>query len=415
MPAQSPIRELAEKLWSGEVSTTSYHPFTPLLALEEVAPQVAFFSGFANAVAIATGEGLVLVDCGSALFAAQLAAHLRTWSDAPLHTAVYTHGHIDHVAGMSLFDDEAASRGRPRPVVVAHEAVPARFARYQRTAGYNTCINTRQFGLPVPWPTTYRQPDRLYRDTLTLEIGGERLDLLHARGETDDHTVVHLPGRRVLLCGDLFIWATPNAGNPQKVQRYPGEWTAALRRLAALDAEVLCPGHGPPIFGAARVRQALADTAALLESLEEQALALLNQGASLDRILHEVKAPAPLLERPYLRPVYDEPEFIVRNVCRLYGGWYDGNPAHLKPAPEAELAAELAALCGGAPRLAERAESLLAAGRLALASHLAELAVQASPGDPALRRTRAAVYRARAASETSLMARNIYLSAAQEP
>ena len=28
---------------------------------------------------------------------------------------------------------------------------------------------------------------------------------------------------------------------------------------------------------------------------------------------------------------------IVRNIWRLYGGWYDGNPARLKPAPDEAL------------------------------------------------------------------------------
>ena len=56
--------------------------------------------------------------------------------------------------------------------------------------------------------------------------------------------------------------------------------------------------------------------------------------------------------------MYDEPEFIVRNIWRLYGGWYDGNPAHLKPAPEAVLAVEIAELAGGATRLAARALEL---------------------------------------------------------
>src|SRR6202044_4030363 len=68
--------------------------------------------------------------------------------------------------------------------------------------------------------------------------------------------------------------------------------------------------------------------------------------------------PAGLESRPYLRPVYDEPEFVVRNVWRLYGGWWDGNPASLKPAPESALAAELAALAGGAAALADRALAL---------------------------------------------------------
>ena len=61
----------------------------------------------------------------------------------------------------------------------------------------------------------------------------------------------------------------------------------------------------------------------------------MNEGARLDEIIHTVQAPAHLLEQALPAPIYDEPEFIVRNVWRLYGGWYDGNPAHLKPAPDA--------------------------------------------------------------------------------
>ena len=164
----------------------------------------------------------------------------------------------------------------------------------------------------------------------------------------------------MLCCGDLFIWASPNAGNPQKVQRYPREWAQALRRMLTLEAEFLLPGHGLPVVGADRVRQALTDTADLLDSLVDQTLAVMNSGGRLDDAIHSVRPPPELEERPYLRPVYDEPEFIVHTVWRQYGGWWDGNPATLKPARERALAAELAALAGGAGVLAERALELLA-------------------------------------------------------
>ena len=154
-----------------------------------------------------------------------------------------------------------------------------------------------------------------------------------------------------------------------------------------------CPGHGFPVIGADRVRQALTDTADLLDSLVDQTLALMNAGARLDEAIHTVRVARRAGGRPYLRPVYDEPEFVVRNVWRLYGGWWDGNPATLKPAPERALAAELAALAGGAGALADRALELLAAARatrpsprrreadgaLRLAGHLAEHAWLAAP------------------------------------
>jgi alkyl sulfatase BDS1-like metallo-beta-lactamase superfamily hydrolase len=184
--------------------------------------------------------------------------------------------------------------------------------------------------------------------------------------------------------------------------------------MQQLDAEVLLPGHGLPILGSEQIHRVLDDTATLLESILAQCLELMNVGARLDQLVHEVQAPAELLERPWLHPIYDEPEFIVHNVWRLYGGWYDGNPARLKPAPEAALARELANLAGGTAVLAERAEELAAGGELRLAGHLAELATLADPQDATAHGVRAEVNRARVAAERSLMAKGIFAWAQHE-
>ena len=139
----------------------------------------------------------------------------------------------------------------------------------------------------------------------------------------------------------------------------------------------------------------------------------MNEGARLNEIGHEGKIDPAVLEKPYLQPIYDEPEFIVRNIWRLYGGWYDSNPAHLKPAEESVLARELAALAGGALQLAERGQALVDEDPR-LACHLAELAVQAAPENKALHAIRAEVYQHRRGLESSLMAKGIFGAAANE-
>jgi alkyl sulfatase BDS1-like metallo-beta-lactamase superfamily hydrolase len=227
--------------------------------------------------------------------------------------------------------------------------------------------------------------------------------------------------------------------------------------MLKLGPEILLPGHGFPVIGADRVVQALTDTAELLESLLEQTLALMNEGARLDEILHTVEAPKHLLERPYLSPVYDEPEFVVRNIWRLYGGWYDGDPSSLKPARSRDLAEELASLAGGAGALADRARALAEASaapelgtggvwqaggshgagsteqaggtpdtaehaggtttrpfspELRLAGHLAEMAILADPSDPGIRRIHSEVFALMAATASSTMAKGLYSWAA---
>jgi alkyl sulfatase BDS1-like metallo-beta-lactamase superfamily hydrolase len=267
----------------------------------------------------------------------------------------------------------------------------------------------RQFNQPgYSFPDEHRRPDQVYDDTLSFAVGGTQIELAHGRGETDDATFVWLPETRVLLSGDFVIWAFPNAGNPRKVQRYAPDWANALRRMQGLDPTVLVPGHGPVVFGAERVTQILNDGAEVLERLVAQTVDLMNSGRTLDEILHSVSIPRDLIAKPYLLPKYDDPEFVVRNVWHLYAGWFDGNPAHLKPAPFAKLAEEIATLAGGPERLAERAAELADAGQTRLAAHLIELAGAAAPQSAAIQNARAKVYAGCVASETSLIGKAIF-------
>lgn len=411
------IREFVDLLWAGEVDIQDHHPVQPYdREGEEIADGVYWYKGVASSNTIDTGDGLVMLDTGTAQDTAPLHAAVRRWrADAPLRAAVYSHHHVDHIFGTKPFEEDAAEHRWPRPTVYAHAGIPGAFDRYRKTLGWNTAINLRQFALPPDrfrWPENYRYPDVTYHDRLTFRAGELTFELHHARGETDDATWTWIPERRILATGDLFIWATPNAGNPQKVQRYAGEWAVALREMAALDPELLLAGHGYPIFGAARIAEALTDTADVLESLETQTLALMNAGATLDRALHKVEPPAHLLEKPYLKPVYDHPQFIVRNIWRLNGGWYDGEPDNLLPAPRAEQACEWVALAGGLDAVLVRVAALQAEGNLRLACHLVEFAVLAEPGSNAAHSLRAEVYGARSRLAVSSMERNILNHAA---
>lgn len=414
------LLEKAGKLFTGDLPIASHHPFSSSGELAEIQPGLAFVDAFANSAVVDTGsgesgDGLVVVDTSGVFHAKSVHETVRRWSNSRLDTAIFTHGHIDHVFGVDLYEEEARANGWAPPRVVAHEAIGARFDRYVLTAGYNAVINQRQFKASgLRWPTEYRRPDETYRDAMTITVGGEVLELHHDRGETDDATWVWSPARKVLFAGDMFIWASPNCGNPQKVQRYARDWAIAFRKMLALQPEVLLPGHGLPIVGTDRVRQALTDGAELLESLVAQTLAMMNDGARLDDIAATVQPPAHLVDRPYLGAIYDEPEFVVRNIWRLYGGWYDGDPSHLKPAPAAVLARELADLAGGATRLAERAREVAAAGDMRLAGHLAELAAQAAPDDKGVHQVRAEIFGARAQEEASTMAKGIFSWAEHE-
>jgi len=413
----SDVRDLSERLWQGTLTTHEAHPIgTQARDGEEIGAGVLYYKGIASVTTLDTGDGLVMLDTGHVNDTRRLHEVVRAWRPAaPLAAAVFSHHHVDHIFGVGPFEREAEEHGWGRPLVYGHEDLGRNFDRYKKTLGWNTAINIRQFAIPLErfrWPEQYRYPDVTYTRRLTFRRGEWTFALHHARGETEDATWTWSPERRLLHPGDLFIWAAPNAGNPQKVQRYAGEWAAALREMAALGAETMLPGHGFPIFGAARIAAALSDTAELLESLEAQTLALMNTGCTLDRVLHEVTIPAHLGDKPYLQGVYDDPQFIVRNIWRLYGGWWDGEPDNLLPAPRAEQAHEWVALAGGLDAVLARAAQLQAEGNLRLACHLIEFAVIAAPASREAHALRREIYAARSQSQVSSMGRNILNHAA---
>jgi len=372
--SEHPLELSARLIDNGIVDTP---PNRVTQELSELADGISIIESFSHVVVVNTGDGLVTFDASGAAAGPAVVESLRAWSDEPVHSIVYTHGHLDHVGGSRAFAADAEAKGRPTPRVVGHEAVQRRFDRYTATAGYNSVINRRQFGGGAVADADTSRPflpvgtlgvDTEYQTNLTETIGGVTFEYEHCKGETDDHTWTWLPEHKMISAGDQFIWNFPNCGNPQKVQRYPVEWAESLRAMAA----------------------------------------------TLDSIINEVRVPAETLSLPYLRPLYDEPEFVIRNIWRLYGGWYDGNPARLKPPADAAVGAEVAGLAGGGEALIARATELSGAGDHRLACQIIEFAAAAEPESHAVHEARSQIYSARRGAETSLMAKGIYLSAKAE-
>jgi glyoxylase-like metal-dependent hydrolase (beta-lactamase superfamily II) len=374
----------------------------------EAAPRTWFITAdYVNLAAYETDAGLLLVDTGTAESAETVHSLIRKQTDAPLHTVVFTHGHLDHAFGLKPWIDAGE-----RPRIVAHENVARRFRTYMKTAPLNSHINSVQFGIDedISWPHNvdeFAWPDTVYQDRLTLILGGERFELYHAKGETDDATWVWAADRNIVSGGDLLAGILPNCGNPQKVQRYPEEWADALEAIASVGADLLLPGHGKLVRGADVIRERCLVTAAALRAIVEQVLAGLNAGKIHEEILATIEIPAELAKNWYIDPLYDRPEFIARNVIRKYGGWWNGYSAELMAAPMPQCAAEIVKLAGGVEPLISRARELKDSDP-AMACHLAEWVALGAPESRAAHECAIEVFEARAEDEIALMARGIY-------
>ena len=102
-----------------------------------------YFCG--SVTAIRTTAGLVLIDTATPDTASQTLAVVRKWDDSPIHTVIYTHGHIDHTSGINVIDEEADAKGLSRPQIVAHRNVQRRMERYETSHGFNSIVQGQQF------------------------------------------------------------------------------------------------------------------------------------------------------------------------------------------------------------------------------------------------------------------------------
>ena len=76
----------------------------------------------------------------------------------------------------------------------------------------------------------------------------------------------YIPSRKLLANGDLFIG---RRRTPAILRRSSAtaEWAPRSVALRRSRRRLLCPGHGPPLFGRADRRNALVDNGGALESL----------------------------------------------------------------------------------------------------------------------------------------------------
>ncbi|MEL6345082.1 MAG: MBL fold metallo-hydrolase [Myxococcota bacterium] len=229
--------------------------------LHPVAPGLWIFRGyFSNAVVFELRDQVVLVDALSHRHvAAQLARAIDQQIGKPVTHLIATHFHGDHVGGAAEF---------PQAIFITTETT----AHYITTRSHERKTYTEAFGLITPEVLPpIRTPDETFSGEHTLTLGDETLRLLQLGAvETDDACVVHWPARRAIACGDgVSTVGYPFLGAPiaDEGLRDDGEWLGFLSRLAALEPEVLLPGHGIPLIGVARIHARLALLRALFTDI----------------------------------------------------------------------------------------------------------------------------------------------------
>lgn len=378
---------------------------------EEVAPGVFHIYNVANSVTFVCGDRLLQVDCQLGYKAPGAIYDMRKNTDLPIDSIVVTHGHVDHCLGVAHYIQDNLTRGFARPRVIGHCSLRERIDKNKMLEGHRIATDRRQFQVDFDLQDIFVYPDVEFHDRIMLNLGGKIFRIVHGHGHTEDSIWVYDLERRVLACGDLFQWTAPNLGNPFKMQRFALENAKALEEMAALEAEVLCPGHGPVVYGAMDIRNCLLKSAQYLYFIQDHVVACLNKSMILEDTINSLKLPDELMNSKWLPPVYGHPVFIARSIFKRYAGYYSGHPAELFPPDYADVGREVVHLSGGADAIMRRIVQLREEGRMALACQLAEWLVEAIPDSADAWGLYGLMFKNRAEAEVNVQARGCWNSA----
>lgn len=174
--------------------------------------------------ALVAGEDALIYDTHvSPEHGAAIRAHLEGLGVRQF-TVVYSHWHLDHVAGTVAFV------GAP---VIANERTARHLQEHHLAIEAGT-----QSGPPAIKPLIL--PHRTFSGRLEFMLGKRHIVLMEANIHSDDATVLWLPDEAVLLAGDTVEDCVTYVGDPQDLSVHLSE----LDRLAALHPRTVLPDHG---------------------------------------------------------------------------------------------------------------------------------------------------------------------------
>ena len=171
-------------------------------------------------------------------------------------------------------------------VVIAQENVK----KAMENSARETLKNIGEYGLtPTDMKgTTLAYPVLTYSDRMTIDIGGQQIELIHARqSHTNGDTLVYLPGKKVLFAGDiLFTNYHPFLGEGNIE-----EWAKKLDDIKLMDIEKIIPGHGP-LSG----KNDLDDMKKYILMFDQKAKELASQSDDVQKIVSAIQSALP--QRP---------------------------------------------------------------------------------------------------------------------
>ena len=391
---------------------------------------VAIGYALANAILVEGENSNIIIDTtGTVETAREVKALFDAINSNPIEAIIYTHNHGDHTYGATVFAEDS------NPDIYAHDSTeeylsrvigiirPIISARSNRMFGNSlprSEVENNGIGPFLEIGRDGRQPGLLYptktfSDKIKFDIGGVKVELYHAPGETNDQLFVWLPEKKALFPGDNFYKTFPNLytirGTPY---RDLAGWVNSIDMMRYLQPEFLIPSHTRPLVGQDNINKILTTYRDGIQFVHDQTVRLMNLGLGPNDIAETLVLPKHLGDSPFLKEFYGSPEWSAKNVFSGYLGWFNGNPSSLKPLPQIVEAENFIKLAGDWDSLFATAETAYSDGEFQWSLQLTDYLLKSKPDDTQAKLLRQSSLVALGNKESNPNSRYYYLSSAAE-
>jgi len=184
-----------------------------------------------NSVIIEGEHGVMLVDAQLTKTNAERVLEVIQKTKKPLSIIYITHEHADHFLGLEVFRE-----AYPGVRIIANSAVVDRINK-----GYQEKIDKWKKILGSGATSQVVAIEKF--DGNFIEFEGTKIEVLkNIRGDTDENTMLWIPGQGILIAGDV-LFNDMHVYTAETDSKARGKWLNSLQKIRELKPSVVIPGH----------------------------------------------------------------------------------------------------------------------------------------------------------------------------
>src|SRR6202049_414561 len=197
-----------------------------------------------NSVIIEGTHEVMLVDAQLTKTSAEKVLQEIRETKKPLSIIYVTHEHADHFLGLAVFKE-----AYPGVRIIANSAVTDRINKV-----YQEKIDKWKKILGSGATSHVVAIEKF--DGNFIEFESSKIEVLkNIQGDTDENTMLWIPGQRILIAGDV-LFNNVHLYTAETDSKARGKWLNSLNKIRELKPTVVVPGHskvGAPLDGSAAV------------------------------------------------------------------------------------------------------------------------------------------------------------------